>query len=220
MEINYICSLGSWCLPAVYLSEHGLQRCSYPFDYILSAPEMIADCIRDDFALFLDKTRHEQCGEAPNINSNHKIYGKFSHSLLLDKTCCLNNTFRHHDITSDKDYNSFIRKVNRFRMLLKKEEPKLFLLFSQYEEFTKKQIQELDDILKTKTTNYQLMFITMIKDESVHHTAEDNGHIKIIKLYINNTSRGWLATPGDAYLNQIIGSYFVFNLKDDIKLDN
>jgi len=215
MEINYICSLGSWCLPAVYMSEQNLQKCSYPFDYIISAPEMIVDCLRDDFICFLDKSKYEQCEDS---SSNHKIYGKLSHSLLLDKTSVINNTFRHHNLTTDSDYNSFVRKVDRFRELLKKDEPKLFILFSQYNEFTTKQIEELDTILKTKTKNYQILFMTILKDNKIYHTIEDNDNIKIIKLYTNFTERGWLSTPNDIYLNNIIEIYYKFNLKDDIKL--
>lgn len=210
MEINHICSLGSWCLPAVYIREQHLQRCSYPFDFILSAPEMIVDCLKDDFALFLDKSKYELCKDA---STNHTIYGKFSHSLLLDKTRPLNNTFRHHNMTTDKDYNSFIRKVDRFRKLLTNTEPKLFILFSQHEIFTANQIQELNDVLKTKTTNYQIVFVTILEGDRIYHTIEENdniNNIKIITLYTNYKQRGWLSTPNDLYLNEILGMYYKF----------
>lgn len=212
MEINHICSLGSWCLPAVYIREQKLQRCSYPFDFILSAPEMIADCLKDDFALFLDRSQYELCDD---LSTNHKTYGKFSHSLLLDKSRPLNNTFRHHTMLTDKDYNSFVRKVYRFRELLKKSEAKLFILFSQHEEFTGKQIEELNHTLKTKTTNYQILFITILEGDKIYHTIEDNdntNNIKIIKLYTNYSKRGWLSTPNDIYLNEILEKYYRFNI--------
>ena len=156
MEINYVCSLGSFCHTVCYLKDNKLRHCAYPFDNIVSSPDMITDCLGDDFKLFLDRTRHEEVKITDTVTtSNHKLYGKFCHSASLNKEVILNETFRHSNITKDEHYNSLVRKVDRFRMLLKKEEPKLFLLFSQDGEYTKKEINELNDMLKTKTTNYQ-----------------------------------------------------------------
>jgi hypothetical protein len=222
MEINYVCSLGSFCHAACYLKDNKLQHCSYPFDYAISAPEMITDCLRDDFKLFLDRTRHVEYEEKGVLMSNHKLYGKFCHIVGLNKEIFLNSTFRHHNITKDKDYNSFVRKVERFRMLLKKEEPKLFLLFSQDEEYTKKEISELNDMLKTKTTNYQILCVTMLNDFHPRHTIEEVNNIKFVKLYTYGRSNGGklLCHFGDEYLDKLIKSQYNFQLKDDIKLDN
>ena len=223
MEINYVCSLGSFCHTACYLKDNKLLLCSYPFDYIVSAPEMVTDCLRDDFKLFLDKTRYEiYTNWDGSLSSNHKLYGKFCHTFGTHKEKILDLTFRHHNVTTDKDYNSFIRKVERFRELLKKEEPKLFLLFSQDEEYTQKEIFELNDILKTKTTNYQIMCITMLNDFHPRHTIEEIDNIKLIKLYTYGRSNGGklLCHSGDKYLDNLIKSYYNFQLKDDIKIDN
>jgi len=223
MEINYVCSIGSFCHTASYLKDNKLRYCAYPFDNITSAPEMVTDCLRDDFKLFLDKTRYEEiiCWDG-SISSNHKLYGKFSHSIGLNKETHFNLTFRHNNITTDNDYNSFKRRIERFRMLLKKEEPKLFLLFSQDTEFTKKEMNELNDMLKTKTTNYQIMCITMLNDFQPHHVIEEVDNIKYVKLYTYGRSDGgkFLCHPGNGYLDGLIRSYYNFQLKDDIKLDN
>lgn len=221
MDINYVCSLGSFCHTACYLRDNKLQHCSYPFDYVFSAPEMVTDCLRDDFKLFLDRTRYEEYVYFDGtISSNHKLYGKFSHSIGLNKETHYNLTFRHNNITKDTDYNSFVRKVERFRLLLNKEEPKLFLLFSQDEEYTKKEIHELNDMLKTKTTNYQIMCVTMLNDFHPHHTIEEVDNIKYVKLYTYGRSNGGqlLCNFGDGYLDNLIRSYYNFQLKDDINL--
>ena len=222
MEINYVCSLGSFCHTACYLRNNKIQHCSYPFDYVLSAPDMVTDCLRDDFKLFLDRTMHEEYIVKKVIISNHKLYGKFSHSLGLDGEVISNSTFRHHNITTDTNYNSFVRKVERFRILLKKEEPKLFLLFSQDEEYTKKEMLELNDMLKTKTTNYQIMCIRMLNDFKPRHIIEEIDNIKFVQLYTYGRSNGGklLCRFGDEYLDRLIRSYYNFQLKDDIKLDN
>ena len=56
MEIKYVCSLGSLCHSAQILKNNNLKRCSYPFDWIFSSPNMVIDCISDDFKKFLDKS--------------------------------------------------------------------------------------------------------------------------------------------------------------------
>lgn len=223
MEINYICSLGSFCHTTCYLKDNKLRYCAYPFDGIVSSPDMVTDCLKDDFKLFLDRTRYEEyVNWDGSISSNHKLYGKFCHTFGLNKEKILDVTFRHSNVTKDKDYNSLVRKVERFRMLLKKEEPKLFLLFSQDEEYTKKEINELNNMLKTKTTNYQIMCITMLNDFHPHHTIEEVDNIKFIKLYTYGRSNGGriVCNFGDEYLDNLIKSYYNFQLKDDIKLDN
>lgn len=221
MDINYVCSLDSFCHTACYLRDNKLQHCSYPFDYVISAPEMVTDCLRDDFKLFLDRTRYEEYVYFDGtISSNHKLYGKFSYALGLNKETFFNSTFRHHNITKDTDYNSFVRKVERFRILLKKEESKLFLLFSQDGEYTKKEINELNDMLKTKTTNYQIMCVTMLNDFHPYHKIEEVDNIKFVKLYTYGRSNGGsiVCGVGDKYLDNLIKSYYNFQLKDDIKL--
>jgi hypothetical protein len=59
MEINYVCSLGSFCHTAFHLDNYKMRNCAYPFDYILSSPEMVIDCLIDDFKVFLDKKYHK-----------------------------------------------------------------------------------------------------------------------------------------------------------------
>lgn len=221
MEINYVCSLGSFCHTSEHLKAYNMRYCSYPFDYVLSSPEMVTDCLKDDFTLFLDKSRYENCIINNDIRTNHKLYGNFSHTYFSDRSKIFNSTFRHHNLLDEVDYQGFIRKINRFRMLLKKTEPKLFLLFSQDEEYTKKQIDELNDMLKTKTTNYEICCITFLNDYHAHYTIEEYGNCKLVKAYMYSRTSGgaMLCPPENDFLQRILENYYKFNLKNDIKLE-
>jgi hypothetical protein len=221
MEINYVCSLGSFCHTAGYLKNYKLRYCSYPFDNIISSPEVVCDCLSDDFKLFLDKSRYEIVDVWDGSKTtNHKLYGKFAHSYGMNHTKSYNTTFAHNNLFVEEEYKYFIRKVERFRILLNKSESKLFLLFSQDEDYTKKQIDELNDILKTKTTNYEICCITFHNDYTTHYDIEEHDNYKLLKVYMYSRSDGAIMTcPSENdYLDSIIKKYYNFNLKDDIKL--
>jgi hypothetical protein len=222
MEVNYVCSLGSFCFPANYMRTHNLQKCSYPFDYILTGPEVITDCLKDDFKLFLDKSRHERLvNEGNRISSNHKLYGKFSNGKNFIGLKVLNETFKHHDITDDDIYASFERKIERFRILLKKDEPKLFLLFAQDEEYDRRRVDELNRVLKEKTSNFQILCISMFNDFNFRYEVEDIDNIKYIKTYTYGRNLGDKINceVENELFHQMIQKYYVFNVKDDIKVE-
>jgi hypothetical protein len=46
--INYICSLGTLCHSASLIKQMNMKKCSSPFDWIFSNPNMIIDCIDND----------------------------------------------------------------------------------------------------------------------------------------------------------------------------
>ncbi|WP_374961743.1 DUF1796 family putative cysteine peptidase [Spongiibacter tropicus] len=94
-------SLGYNCLSAWYLKQSGLKRSSYPFDWIFSSPEIVEDCIRDDFEKYLDCRFFIDSGRH---GAGHAIY----HSSM----------FNHRDPrSSEKDFLYYKRSVKRFRDL-------------------------------------------------------------------------------------------------------
>ena len=52
-----IVSLGDHCVGAYALKLLGFKHASYPFDWALSTPDMVAHALRDDFQLFLDMSQ-------------------------------------------------------------------------------------------------------------------------------------------------------------------
>lgn len=106
-------SLGENCSSAWYLKQIGLKKASYPFDWIFSSPEIIIDCIDDEFEKYLDKSFIEPKGN--KVSAGHRFY----HS----------NFFNHRNpLKSKKDYNYYERCCQRFLRNLKSKEPIYYLI--------------------------------------------------------------------------------------------
>lgn len=107
-------SLGSFCHTAMALKRAGIRRCATPFDWLFSRPDMVASCIEDDFARFLDPKEYIpvplEDRQDPNINLCHHagFRSEFGVSFV----------FNHHKPYEAKDYAYFERSVGRFREIL------------------------------------------------------------------------------------------------------
>lgn len=107
-------SLGSFCHTAMALKRAGIRRSAAPFDWLFSRPDMVASCIEDDFARFLDP--HEyipvplEDRQSPNINLCH-------HAGFRDEFG-VSFVFNHHKPYEADDYAYFERCVRRFRDIL------------------------------------------------------------------------------------------------------
>ena len=115
-KIKYVCSLGDNCLAASFLKRNSLKLASYPFDWVVSGPKVVAHCIKDDFESFLNKSLYV-ADNTSSTQCNHKLYHK---SKLF---------FHHNPLDNPKDYDYFVRCVDRFRKLLKNDEKKLFIMY-------------------------------------------------------------------------------------------
>lgn len=165
--IHHVCSLGSFCHTASHLERYNMRNSTYPFDWTLSSPQMVLDCLRDDFKTFLDPTHHVTV--EPGISSNHRMYGSLVWGKNFDGIVKRNITFIHKDITMDEHYIYYKRCVERFRALLALPEPKLFILTAQDMEYNQQEIHELRDMLcqKTKIHTYYVYRYSMIMNHAI-----------------------------------------------------
>ncbi len=122
IEINFAVSLGFTCFSAEYLRKFGLRLAAYPFDWIYSHPQMIIDCINNNFAQFLNKQHFS--GHAHEKFCRHNIYD----TDLPIYPHYRPPTFFHHNPLVPADANYYLRCVGRFRTLLKKPGAKLFII--------------------------------------------------------------------------------------------
>ncbi len=121
--VAHLASLGSFCLPGNIMRTHGLRRYSLPFDWIFSSPQMLIDCLTDDFSAFLDRRYYRSITEGRwNPGAEHQLY--------LEKYG-IAAVFAHRDPTREEDYLYFTRCVRRFRELLRSRDPKLFLIMGR-----------------------------------------------------------------------------------------
>ncbi len=97
----------SWNIMSLrmFYEKEKIKKASFPFDWIFSNPKMINDCINDNFKIFLDRKLHIKIPNKPG-KSGHKIYG--------------DRIFNHYDITTNENFEYYVRCVKRFRQLLTK----------------------------------------------------------------------------------------------------
>lgn len=202
-EINYVCSLGPLCHSSEIFKRNKYKLCSYPFDWIYSNCDNIIDIIDDDFKIFLDKSyyidiSHYRCGHS-------KYY---------------NPMFWHHNpLININDYDYFVRCVNRFRSLLKKQEHKLFnMIFVNMENINNDIINNIIDFnnkFSKYTTNYTLLVILHLSNKQQNdHKFTYNDNIHFLELHTLSTSCGvkFGNNNDNIYLDNIIKSKYNFNI--------
>jgi hypothetical protein len=203
MEIKYACSLGHHCHSSKILKNNKLKKCSYPFDWIFSNYDNIIHCLEDDFNIFLDKSyyvriKKNKCG--------HSYYNK--------------DMFWHRNpLNNENDYNYYIRCVDRFKQLLKYEEPKLFIMIlvnmTSFEENIKNTIIDFNCKFSKYTKNYKLLVICHIGNkQNNYHNFTYNDNIDFLELHTLSVSSGafFINNNDEKYLNNIINAKYNFNI--------
>lgn len=107
-------SLGQNCSSAWYLKQAGLKRASYPFDWLFSSPQIVADCLDHGFASFLDPALVRPKPGDANA-AGHALY----HASL----------FNHRNpLRSAEDQAYYRRACERFDTLLASRRPVVFVV--------------------------------------------------------------------------------------------
>ena len=202
LEINYTSSLGSLCHSSQILKRNKLKLCSYPFDWIFSNCDNIIHCIEDNFNIFLDKSYYINVSES---QCGHSKY----HKKMFNHRNPLNNI---------NDYNYYVRCVDRFKILLQKQEHKLFIMICvNIDEDTKIKMIEFNNTFSQYTYNYTLLIIFHIPNkEQNHHIFTYNDNIHFLELHTLSQSNGveFVNNDDNIYLDNIINSKYNFNLKN------
>ena len=201
------CSLGGLCHSAQLLKINGLKKASYPFDWIFSSTEMVEHCIKDDFKLFLDKTQYSDYNTNNKLKENqceHSFYGemvfKGEHKVI----------FNHHNpLSNPSDYAYLERCVNRFRELLKSDEPKTFVMFVGIDDLAK--YLDFSYFLNNHTNNHNLLVIqNYVAEKQSYILYERKGSgLKIIKVETISSTNGleFNDKKDEVYLNEILKLY-------------
>jgi len=187
-----------------------MRNAAYPFDWTLSSPQMVMDCLRDDFQTFLDPAQHVPM--EPGISSNHLTYGSMVWGKNFDGIFNQHLTFAHKDITMAEHYAYYQRCVERFRALLRSPEPKLFILIAQDMEYEPREIHMLRDMLRQRTQNSYLLCVSLFNENESRYTFDQEDGIKYLKLYTYSRSdgRGFARAQDNAYLQYLIHCLYEF----------
>jgi hypothetical protein len=203
-SIKYTCSLGTKCFSSQLLKRNNLKKESYPFDWIFSDLDIIIDCIKDDFIIFLDKSYYVDIQDKWNDNQcGHKYYHP--------------NMFNHHDPRNEKDYQYFVRCVDRFNNLLYKLENKLFII--SYLNLTNVNKSIINDILqfnekfKNYTQNYRILCIVHYNCEYTGYVFSTIHNIDILTIHTNSPTNGvdFNNKEDNEYIDNIIKEKYRFD---------
>jgi len=152
--VGHLVSLGSFCLPSLIFRDNGLRRYSLPFDWIFSTPQMVRDCLADDFAVFLDRRHYRSVShQSRDPAAEHELYRERYGLPAL---------FAHRDPTQEPDYLYFTRCVARFRQLLRSEDAKSFVLIGRANHDLVNEFPRLLEALGRATTNFALLCIELL----------------------------------------------------------
>lgn len=162
-----IISIGSHCITSSVLKKNGLKRWSGPFDWIFSNIPMIAHCISDEFATFLDKSHHIKVDDKDRIFTQHR---KCNHAFYKENYG-INYVFNHHDMTEIDNYNYFSRCVDRFLNALRNDNNILINISQNFSRDGFDDICSVVDVYKNTTA-----FIF-----DVVHSTEDGFGVKLIE---------------------------------------
>jgi hypothetical protein len=187
-----------------------MRQEAYPFDWTLSSPQMVMDCLRDDFQTFLDPAQHVTVD--PGISSNHLIYGSMVWGKNFDGIVNQHLTFAHRDVTTPEHYAYYQRCVERFRSLLRSPEPKLFILIAQDTEYDPQEIRMLREMLCQRTPQSYILCISLFNENESRYTFDQEDGIKYLKVYTYSRSdgRGFARALDSAYLHYLMNCLYDF----------
>jgi len=205
LEVNYVCSFGPSCQTANILKRNDIKLFSYPFDWIFSNPDIISHCVEDGFKNFLDKNNYAtisqwQC-ENTYYNKNNVMFNHYN------------------PLISNDHYHYYVRCVDRFKDLLRKEEHKLFVMMvlnqTALHDHVKNNVIKFNEKFSNHTSSYTLLFICNVpgKQEN-NHTFTYVNNIHFLELDTFSSSQGsWYENENDnIYLDNLIKTKYKFNI--------
>jgi hypothetical protein len=149
-----IVSLGTHCFTSGLLRRWGLRSYAGPFDWVFSSAAMVAHCIEDDFATFLDPAQFRpvpvelrKAGASSN-RVNHTYY---------QEQFGVEFVFNHHDVHLPEDFAHYQRTVQRFQAGLQSRDLHVYVLTCWHADGFLDAVTDLRSALARRTSNYRLL---------------------------------------------------------------
>jgi hypothetical protein len=109
-SMKHYISLGENCHVARTLKSIGLRNEAYPFDWVFTSPQILLDCIENDFTTFMNKQYHTEHPSSTD-KSGHSLYGE--------------TFFNNKNILDNKDYEYYERCIARFKDVMSNDDEKI-----------------------------------------------------------------------------------------------
>lgn len=155
--VNHV-SLGTVCHMASVLRGSGLRLWTGPFDWVLSTPALVADCLREDFRSYLDPALLRSVPEGERIGGARRqcrhptIEARYGVPIL----------FNHHDpARSAADREALTRAVARLRAALGGGHANVFYLMAVDHELSGPEVDLLSRVLAAFPARSTLVQVTV-----------------------------------------------------------
>jgi hypothetical protein len=180
-------SLGHRCSTAGILKFLEIKTESYPFDWMISRLNIIQDCIETEFVYFLERKNYKEkntvtfhyskhgnqfvCNE--NIVYNTYYQNKYNNDELIipHPLSIPNDTYAHYlalnhrNILHDNDYEYFKRCVERFKIMIYDNQPKMYIYIHPV--ISIEDYQDNKDKIIKLFLNFQNYMSTLNKNTSI-----------------------------------------------------
>ena len=193
-------AFGTFCHVASALRESGLRRWTGPFDWIFSTPGLIADCLDDGFAAFLDPIELRSVPAAALTGGAKKQ----CRHLLYEARYGLPTLFNHHDpAASGADLRSLRRAASRLEAALAEEGSGNILYLLSEVAWPAPEIERLAACLGRRPSRNVLAVVTVNGGASTRSWAAQAGsvagcHVLAVEVATATRSTGTrFADPAD-----------------------
>lgn len=203
-------SIGPWCNTSAALKEANKRDLSYPFDWIFSCPDMIADCIRDSFNKFLDPIYLEDFTTDRSDHTYYKHIVRISQEYLLHHSHNAHEhgpIFNHHYLGNASVLDSYRRKCSRFMQALEDSTEPVILIYTQAYAKNMNDILVLSNVLMQYPHVYILCLQREVDKEKhclVHPPSQYSPNVLVSTFYVeceNNMLGGGHINQLDQLLN-------------------
>ncbi len=149
-EISGIFSLGAHGYTSHLLRGMGPRVEAGPFDWLLSDPRMVADCLEDRLESLLDPAFYTHTAHPDGIGRGHLHFSpKYQRKVI----------FSHHDPTRTDDLTDLQRAEGRLNKALDSDRRYLFVIILDHDRGTRENIDRLHGALRKRNTKAELLAI-------------------------------------------------------------
>ena len=198
-ERTIVFSIGHRCTSTSLIQMMNKKFETYPFDWVVSKLNVVADCMNNDFEEFLRVENYQEMqsetfnlcnGEKTHVCWDRAIYNTYYENKYKDEnpeyenkigTYGLQLSMTHHDIRVEKDQEYFKRCIRRLKNILSLPQKKYYLYthpimdndaYLNDMEYLQDYFESFTDYFKTTTENSLGIYLIVVKNEEKKGTIE------------------------------------------------
>lgn len=190
---EHICSLGIRCIPSQVMVQLNIKEESLPFDWTQSNPQIIIDCLKNNFKDYNDfeyttvSNLYDLDIRYSKLTALHPNLKKSEYNGFINKYGMIFTHYTHYKKNEFKDMCK--RRCERFMNILKSNKKILFVYMADTNleriQEQEKQYNYLLDLEKYFIKEYPLLQFKILCIQNIKREDTDN----ILNLHNNNNSK-------------------------------